>query len=333
MDPNTNPIDESLETLESTAVQSGEPSAIVINTDSSNAAPTPLPQAPTPANKPGIKIRLQNLFRRFNIYLLLFVLVIIISIAMVVVSVQRNRSEDKQLTLDTQELTQATLDQLKGTDTKVGDPKQLLSIESNAVFTGKVLIRDSLDVAGPIKVGGSLTLPGITVSGASNFDQVLINSLQITGNTAVQGGLTVQQGLNVAGNSTFSGNITASQLTLDTLQLNGELKLNRHIDAGGGLPGASAGNVGAGGTVSISGTDTAGTVTFNTGSGPGGGTLATITFASAFSAVPHVVITPVGSGGAGLNYYITRTTTGFTIASTNAPSAGISFSFDYIVID
>ena len=49
-------------------------------------------------------------------------------------------------------------------------------------------MRDSLDVAGTIRVGGALSLPGITVSGTSAFENVQVASnLSIAGNAAVTG--------------------------------------------------------------------------------------------------------------------------------------------------
>jgi hypothetical protein len=121
---------------------------------------------------------------------------------------------------------------------------------------------------------------------------------------------------------------------VQSLQLSGDLQITRHIDAGGGTPGKSDGTaLGNGGTSSVSGTDTAGTVTINTGGSPSTGCFATITFTNRFSGTPHVVVTPVGSAAGGLNYYINRSASNFSICATNSAPAGQTFSFDYIVID
>lgn len=276
-----------------------------------------------------------NIARQFNIYLLLFILLLVISGVVTAVGYQRSKNAaDKKVTVSTQPLSQEALDQLKATDVQVGDPKQILSIESNAVFAGTVLVRGGLEVAGAIKVGGPLTLPGITVSGLSNFDQVQVNSLQVANNTTVQGQLVVQKGLSVSGSVSISGALSAATLSIDTLQVNKDLQLNRHIDAGGGTPGKSDSSaLGSGGTASISGTDTAGTVNINTGSGTGAGCFVTISFNQKFNATPHIVITPVGSAAANLNYYINRVTTSFSICTTNAAPSSQSFAFDYIAID
>jgi cytoskeletal protein CcmA (bactofilin family) len=280
------------------------------------------------------RLRIQNLITHINIYLLLFILIVIVSVVIVFVSIQKSKKDAVVPVITTQNLSQDALDKVKGSDAKVGDPKQTLSIEYNAIFSGKVLIRDSLDVAGGIKVGGPLSLPGITVSGNSTFDQITANNLSIAGNTSIQGQLTVQKTLTVTGGASFGGPISAPQLSIQSLQLNSDLQLNRHIDAGGGTPGKTDGGAaGSGGTTSVSGSDTAGTVTINTGSGTFAGCFVTVNFAQKFNATPHVVISPVGPSAASLNYYVTRTTTSFSICTTNAAPTGSSFSFDYVVID
>ena len=276
---------------------------------------------------------LNRMASRLNIYLLAFILLIIISLIIVFVVIQSsNKQAAEQAEIKTQELTQEAVENLSGNEATVGDPKQLLNIESNAVFAGKVLIRDGLDVAGPIKVGGELNLPGITVSGKSAFDEVQINSLSIAGDTSVQGTLIVQKGLTVNGQGSFAGPISAPSITVDALSINGDVQFNRHIDAGGGTPSVSGGNaIGSGGTVTISGTDTGGTVTINVGSSASGGVLATVTFASTFNGNPHVVITPVGRPAP--NAFVeNRTTTGFSISTNPGLSAG-PISFDYVIID
>jgi hypothetical protein len=83
----------------------------------------------------------------------------------------------------------------------------------------------------------------------------------------------------------------------------------------------------------LSGSDTAGSVAINTGSGPPVGCFATITFSESFPNTPHVVVTPIGTAAAGLDYYLTRSTTNFVICSTNSAAAGQSFGFDYVVMD
>lgn len=316
--------------LESTSTPSTTPT----EENSLEGASSPEPTTTTEVKKKSGNPVL-NIIRRVNIYVLLFIFILVLAGGMVLVGIQRNKKAAVQTTINTQTLSADELKQLTENEQKVGDPKSTLSIESNAIFSGKVLVRDSLDVAGTIKVGGSLNLPGINVSGTSSFDQITANSLNIAGTVGIQGQLNIQKGITSTGGATFGGPISAPQLTVQSLQLSGDLQIIRHIDAGGGTPGKSDGNsLGSGGTASISGSDTAGTVSINTGGGPGAGCFVTVNFTQKFSGNPHVVITPVGSAAASLNYYINnRSSSGFSICTANVPGGGQSFSFDYVVID
>ncbi|HLG90656.1 MAG TPA: hypothetical protein VI336_00615, partial [Candidatus Saccharimonadales bacterium] len=168
-----------------------------------------------------------------------------------------------------------------------------------------------------------------------NFGQLQINGvLSVSGDTTFSGQLSVEDDLNVAGSGSFGGNLSASRLTVTSLQLNGDLQINRHITLGGSLPSKSNGSaLGSGGTASINGTDTAGTVTINTGGSPPSGCFVTITFANKFNSTPHVVISPSNSNAAGLNYYTNRSTSSFSVCTTSTPTASKTYLFDYIAID
>lgn len=271
----------------------------------------------------------------FNIYLLLFILIVVFAAMITYIGVRNNQKVDQAGKIDAQDLNSQALDSLSSNNTQIGDPKQTLTIASNSVFNGKALFRDSIDVAGTIRVGGSLSLPGITVSGNSAFENVTVsNGISIGGDTNVSGNLTVQKSLTVSGGASFGGAISAAQLNIDRLTLNQDVLFNRHINTGGGVPGVSTGGAGGGGaTTSISGSDTAGTVTINTGGSPSSGTLATVSFLNPYPGQPHVVITPVGATAGNLNWFIVRDQNGFSIQTNTPPSSASSFSFDYIVIN
>lgn len=322
-----------IESLESqtTVVTEGDASAAPTNTDT-----TDTPDSDKDKKKKKKRSPIKGLAGKFNIYLLGFMLVVLLAAIVSFVSYQKSKQAEKKENnaVSTEPLSEEDLEKLRQTDVKVGDPKQILSVESNAIFAGKVLIRDSLEVAGQIKVGGPLSLPGISVSGTSNFDQVSINNLQISGSATVQGQLNVQSNLGVSGNVTIGGTLSAARLNIETIAINNDLLINRHIDAGGGTPGKSDGSaLGAGGTSSVSGTDTAGTVNINTGGGTVAGCFVTVTFTQRFNSVPHVVVTPIGSAAGSLNYYINRSGTNFSICTNNPAPVGQNIAFDYIAID
>lgn len=280
-----------------------------------------------PASQEPFWRRLQ---RRINIYLLIFILLILAAVAVILVSVHNGNKTPSSVS----SLTDQQLAAIKGSTTLVGDAKQTLDVQSNSIFEGKVLVRSDLSIAGSLKVGGALSLTSITVGGSGNFGQLGINGgLNVGGDTSLQGNVTVQKNLSVSGSASF-GSLSVSSLNVNSLQLKGDLGLSRHVSTSGGLPGRSGGSaLGSGGTVSISGSDTAGTVTINTGSGPPAGCFVTINFVSHYGTTPHVVISPSNSSAGTIQYYTNRNTTGFSICTANGPAAATTYIYDYVVID
>ena len=276
---------------------------------------------------------LKKFWRKFNLYLMLFILVVVVAVGILVaLTIKSNQQTKGQL--DTENLSQQQLQQLANTDVTVGNNKQLLTVQANAVFAGSVLVRSSLEVAGSLKVGGSLSLNSLTVTGSTQLSDTNTNNLTVSGALNVLGALALKNGISVSGNSNFTGNVTTASLTTGTLNLNGDLALTHHIAAGGPTPGISRGTAtGGGGTVSLSGSDTSGSITINTGSSPPAGCFATISFSQKFTGTPHVVITPVGSSAAGLQYYIDRSTGSFSICAANSAPASSTFGFDYMAFD
>jgi hypothetical protein len=276
---------------------------------------------------------LKKFWRKFNIYLLMFIFVVMIAVAIVVFMTYKAK-QDTQKTIAAQQLTQDALKQLSNTDVTVGDAKQVLTVQSNAVFAGSVLIKSALEVAGNLQVGGGLKLTSLQVSDSSQLSDTTVNNLTVSGTLNLQGALTIKNGINVTGNSGFAGNVTTTSLTTGQLQLNGDLNITSHISAGGTTPSASRGTgVGGGGTISLTGSDTAGSISINTGSSPPAGCFASVTFTKKFNSTPHVNITPIGVGAAGLGYYVDRTTTGFSICTATPAPAASNFGFDYIIFD
>jgi cytoskeletal protein CcmA (bactofilin family) len=284
--------------------------------------------APLPKKPGGLKARM----KRFNLYLLLFTLILLIAAGVVMISFLQS-TKTTTTTINSQKLTQSDLSQLANSDASVGDPKQILNIESNAVFAGQVLVREGLEVADNLQVGGTTSLQSLTASGQSTLSQVQISKdLTVAGTAAVQGQETVGQSLQVSGTGTFGGALSAPQITTSSLQLNSDLTLQHHLVAGGPTPSHQSGSaLGSGGTTSLSGSDTAGTVAINTGSGAAAGCFIAISFATAYASVPSIVLTPVGSSAGGISYYVNQTTLGFSICDASAPPSGASFGFNYFV--
>lgn len=312
-------------------------------------APAPAPGAATPAAADEIEARsnttapppaevkkknVASLLQKINIYLLIFGLVVIVGIAVTVIAFIKTPSGTSTNNIKPQNLSASQLQLLASGSTTIGASDQVLNIEPNTIFSGQVLIRKDLDVAGNINVSQAVNLGSVTVTGIANIGQIQAGKLSVSGNAAIAGQVAINNTLAVSGASSFGGTVTADQLTVQNLDLSGDLTISRHIVATGAAPTASPGSsaLGNGGTVSISGTDTAGSVIINTGSSPAAGCFMTITFSHSYASSPSIVITPVGNAAAGLAYYITRTASNFSICSNSVAPASISFGFDYIVI-
>jgi hypothetical protein len=323
----------SLESLESDSntVQSAPGTS---NGSSVNPGPEQLqPVSPNPKKRrsSGLKERLSHA----NLYLLTFCMVLVVSgVVGGIVYLNGKQTNKTHETLASQSLSSGSLSQLANSGVSVGDPKQVLTVQSNSIFSGKVLVRDDLEVAGRLLVGSSLSITGITVSGQSTFDDVQITKdLAVTGNASIQGKLSARN-LAATGDGNFGGTVTATQLVANSLTLNNNLTLTRHIIAGGSTPSRSNGNaLGSGGTSTVSGSDTAGSITINSGSSPSPGCFITVNFSQKYNAQPHVLITPVGAAAANVGYYITRSTSNFSICGTSAAPSGQSFGYDYMVIE
>lgn len=277
---------------------------------------------------------IKRFFRKVNVYLLIFVLIVVIAGAITIVNYLNSQKVEPQPNIGTQSLSEDALKQLANTDATVGGASQTLTIQGNAVIAGQTLMRGNLNVAGNFQTGGSIQGPNLTVSGTSNLGTAQINSLQVAQNTAVQGSTTLRD-LNVSGASSFSGAITASQITVSRLTLSGNavLQIPNHISFTGPSPSRSinGGVLGSGGSLSINGSDTTGTINVNTGGSPTAGCFARINFAQAFSTAPHVIVSPVGIAAGQTQYYVDRNNSGFSICTANPAPANQVFAFDYFV--
>ncbi len=276
----------------------------------------------------------KKFFRKVNLYFLIFMLLVIVAGVITAVNYLNSQKAAPEPSIATQALTEAALKQLANNDATVGNTSQTLTIQGNAIIAGQTLLRGNLNVAGNIQSGGSIQGPSLTISGQSNLGATQINSLQVATNTAVQGSTTLRD-LNVAGTSSFSGPMTASQITVTRLILSGNavLQVPNHISFTGPTPGRTVNSsiVGSGGSVSISGSDTAGVININTGGSPQPGCFARINFQQAFTNQPHVIVSPVSIGAGQTMYYVDRDKNGFSICTANAAPANQVFAFDYFV--
>lgn len=289
------------------------------------------------ADEPGEKkiSPVKKFFKKVNIYFLLFMLVIVIAGVITAVNYLNSQKAPPEATIESQKLTEDALKQLANSDATVGNSSQTLTIQGNAVIAGQTLMRGNLNVAGNFQTGGSIQGPNLTVSGTSNLGTAQINSLQVAQNTAIQGSTTMRD-LTVSGTTSLSGPVTASQLTVTRLILSGNatLQVPNHLAFTGPAPsrGAIGNALGGGGSASVSGSDTAGTVNVSTGGNTSTGCFVRINFAQAFTSQPRVIVSPVGSGAGATQYYIDRNNSGFSICTSSPAPANQAFAFDYFVM-
>lgn len=234
----------------------------------------------------------------------------------------------------------------------VGNQGAELVVAPNSRFKGTVTVGSDVSIAGQLSLNsrltasdasltrleaGDTTLSTLNVSGNGSVSNMsLRRDLTVAGITQLQGPVTMNQlvtlnnSLNVAGNLAVGGVLSARGFQASTLTSDTTLIVGGHIITRGNAPGVSPGPaLGSNGTVSISGSDTAGTVGTNLGGGGGNGILARVTFRQPYGNIPRVMVTAVGRGLGSL--YVTRSPTGFEIGVNGAVSPG-GYAVDYIVI-
>jgi cytoskeletal protein CcmA (bactofilin family) len=276
-----------------------------------------------------------SILSKLNVYLLLLVFLVMFAIILVLIGYFGVKSNINQSTLVSQNLSPASLKQIASNDTNVGSSSEVLNIASSTIFSGNILAKGQLQVAGNLTVGGTVALNNLSTSGTGQFGQLNVSkNLLVSGNSSIQGNETISQSLQVNGSASFGGAISATQITTSGLALNGDLTIEHHIDTSGSIPSIqSKSPIGIGGTVSISGNDTAGNIVVNSGTNSASGCFVNITFSSPFNKTVAVEITPVGPASGGLAYYVTQSNTGFSICDASSLPVSSSFGFNYFVVD
>ena len=320
-------------------------------------------------NKPITPKRTLHLSMRATVIGLVIVVVLVgVNLAAVVI-ILRTRSKTAktdQSGYSTAELSVDEINKLGGKSATIGESYGTLIVAPLSTFKSSVQIDKGASVGGKLNVIGASTLTGLTaasttlsdltVGGKSTLNTGSFKSdVVIGGTTTMQGGasvanlLTVTGALNVIGSASISGSLTVSTINFKNATLNGTLTINGHYVSGGPSPSISynTSTLGVSGTASISGNDTSGTIVVNPGTGtcaptvgvdPNScGLIAQITFGGGYTGQPHIVLSPIGREAGTLQYYVTRTATGFklyTASTVTPPSVSIpapQIGFDYFI--
>jgi hypothetical protein len=175
---------------------------------------------------------------------------------------------------------------------------------------------------------------------------VLQGSTATFDNIATSGGLNVGGSLNVSGPTTLTdlsvtGSVSiANNLTVQGMTTVGNITINGHIITSGSTPTITAlAAAGTNATATITGNDTAGTITITTGgqsmvngiaqgNNPTIGELVKVAFAKSYTQPPTVVITPGNQSAALLQVYVNPANNNFNISS--ASTSNLSSNTNYI---
>lgn len=278
--------------------------------------------------------------------------ILVINAAIIMFVLQSQSSPQADANQNEVTLSSASLDKLGVTRTPVGNLGTELVVGPNSRFNGTVTVGSDVSIAGGLKLNSTFSAADASLTklaaGDTSLEQLNVNGdgtlsninarkdLTVAGTTRLQGSVTISQlltvnnNVNVAGNLAIGGILSARSFQASSLTSDTTLTIGGHIITRGSAPSVAAGGgVGSNGTVSISGNDASGTVAVNVGTGGGNGMLAQVAFRSQYGGIPHIVVTAIGRGAG--NMYITRSSTGFTINTSDALSPG-GYMFDYIVM-
>jgi hypothetical protein len=231
------------------------------------------------------------------------------------------------------------------TGNSAGRSSEILNINSSSLFKGRVAVDSDFKVTGGVEVTGPTALGALTVDKVATLGITNIRGqLSVDGPTTLRGaailaaGGSVNGNLTVTGNGSFGGSLSAGVVNATNLTVSGTLNIAGHLSITGPNPSVAASEgAGSGAGAQIEGNDSAGTVTITTGTIPGsvnnnGSQLVIVSFKAAYGRVPKVIISPIGPNAGGLNYYVQKTATNFTIGTATNARSNTTYAFDYWVI-
>jgi hypothetical protein len=254
---------------------------------------------------------------KYTLVIIVIVIVVALIAAGAIILLKRPaaKAPPTQVTINTQSLDNGTLNKLTA---QAGPNKtqQQLTITPDTLFKNSVLVQGALKAEKDLDVGGNLNVHGTTT---------LQGAVGINSNLAVRGALSVGGALSAA-------SLNVGSLAVTTVNASGNLNFGGHLVPTGTTPDVKASVGASGGSATVSGNDTAGTITINIGAGTLiAGEMAIISFHTPFATTPKVQLTPITSSASSLNYYATRSATFFTIDTSSTPTSGASYVFDYLV--
>jgi cytoskeletal protein CcmA (bactofilin family) len=277
--------------------------------------------------------------------------ILLINAGIIIVLMNIQSKNNSEVTIGGVKISPAVLETLGVSRNTVGKTGSELVVNPDAKFTGNITVGGNISIAGKLQMNsgiiandatftkltaGDTSLSKLNVNGDATISSLALrNNLSVAGSTTLQGPvvvsslMTVSNSMNVAGNLAVGGVLSVRSFEASSLTSDTTLTIGGHIITRGNSPSVSKGSgLNVVDTVSISGSDSAGTVGVNIGAGGRSGIVANISFVQQYGNTPHVVIAAVGGGVT--DAYVNRTSTGFSIGVGSIAVGG--HSFDYIVM-
>ena len=204
---------------------------------------------------------------------------------------------------------------------------------------GPIAVGDQITISSVPGVGKKATSAGMIVGTAvESFNGTGTGSIEVFVNLTyfqptmielLQAQTATINDLNV------SGLTTLNNLTVTGVARVHNLEISGHIVTTGGQPTAQAAiAAGVSATVTVSGTDTTGTITITTGSAPVAGEMAKLSFSELYSKAPRVVLSPSNEAAASARFFKGATTAElFGLNFQAAPDANTTYVFDYFIAE
>jgi cytoskeletal protein CcmA (bactofilin family) len=320
--------------------------------DDPSKAPTTINQVASPSSKPKPR---HNIYRPSHkatfIGLAVVAGILLINAVVIIILMNIQSKNNSEVSIGGVKISPEVLQTLGVSRNTVGNSGAELVVNPDAKFTGNITVGGNISIAGKLQMNngiiaseatftkltaGDTSLSSLDVNGdATMSGLVLRNNLSVAGSTTLQGPvvvnslMTVSNSMNVSGNLAVGGVLSVRSFEASSLTSDTTLTIGGHIITRGNSPSVSKGSgLTAVDTVSISGSDSAGTVDVNVGAGGRSGIVANISFVQQYSNTPHVIITAVGGGVT--DAYVNRTSTGFSIGVGSISVGG--HAFDYIIM-
>ncbi len=215
-------------------------------------------------------------------------------------------------------------------------------IEGLQVFTDKIAsLQDQIDKDNQKPTTATVPTANATTSTSGlSLDNVTIQTASIVLNLSVEGGL------NVGADSSFHGNTMFYKLVtfVEKSIFKNDVSFEGHLLTAGDKPDImvliAAGNTqtsadnpeSIGASATVEGNDSTGQLKLTLGSGTTAGDFIKVTFKKPYTKAPQILLTPANAAAANVKYYVTASTTGFIMSTTDIPSATTSIVLNYWVI-